>query len=237
MPVPDMFTIAPDFTVCEYCNKTYADTADNMHRIKVEKGGSRIFKGGKMKQIKTISIKCETENTLEIAELTELQGKLKSRTDIDYDKIKLSIIKFGFSFPFFVWNDGKKNYILDGHGRFATLCKMQKDGYEIPDLPVVYIECKDKKEAKQKLLRLNSQYGKMTKESVLEFAAGLDINYEELALPDSTLDFSTISEEDAAETEGDDEVPEVDETEEPASKRGEIYELGRRCPFNGWCSG
>lgn len=37
MPVPDMFTIAPDFTVCEYCNKTYADTADNMHRIKVEK--------------------------------------------------------------------------------------------------------------------------------------------------------------------------------------------------------
>ncbi len=43
MPVPDMFTIAPDFTLCEYCNKTYADTADNMHRIKVEKGGkSRI---------------------------------------------------------------------------------------------------------------------------------------------------------------------------------------------------
>ena len=44
MPVPNMFTIAPDFTVCEYCNKTYADTADNMHRIKVEKGGkSRIY--------------------------------------------------------------------------------------------------------------------------------------------------------------------------------------------------
>ena len=27
-----------------------------------------------MKQIKTISIKCETKDTLELAELTELQG-------------------------------------------------------------------------------------------------------------------------------------------------------------------
>ena len=55
-----------------------------------------------MKNIQTISIKCETKDTLELAELTELQGGLKERTDIDYDKIKLSIIKFGFSFPLFV---------------------------------------------------------------------------------------------------------------------------------------
>ena len=54
-----------------------------------------------MKSIKTISIKCETSEKLEIAEMTEMQGGLKERTDIDYDKIKLSICKFGFSFPFF----------------------------------------------------------------------------------------------------------------------------------------
>lgn len=54
-----------------------------------------------MKQIQTISIKCETQDKLELAELTEMQGGLKERTDIDYDKIKLSICKFGFSFPFF----------------------------------------------------------------------------------------------------------------------------------------
>lgn len=179
-----------------------------------------------MKEIKTISIKCETKDRLNIAEMTELQGTLKERTDIDFDKIKLSIIKYGFSFPFFVWNDGKKNYILDGHGRFSTLCKMQKDGYEIPDLPVVYVDCKDKDEAKQKLLRLNSQYGKMTKESVLEFTSGLDLNFDEIALPDTTLDFSNVSEEDIAETEGDDEAPEVDEKEEAVSQLGEMYELG-----------
>ena len=145
-----------------------------------------------MEESKTIEIKCTTQDHLNLAEMTELQGTLKERTDIDYDKIKLSIIKYGFSFPMFIWRDkkDKKNYLCDGHGRFATLCKMQKDGYEIPGLPVVYIECKDKKEAKQKLLRLNSQYGKMTKESVLEFASGLDLNFEELALPGGAIDFT-----------------------------------------------
>lgn len=178
-----------------------------------------------MKQIKTISIKCETSETLEIAEMTEMQGGLKERTDIDYDKIKLSICKFGFSFPFFIWKSGNKNYLIDGHGRFATLCKMQKDGYLIPPLPVVYIQCKNKTEAKQKLLRLNSQYGRMSKESVLEFAEDIDLDFDEIALPDTTIDFTDQSGE-IAETEGDDEAPEVDEKSEPVSKRGEMYELG-----------
>jgi DNA modification methylase len=91
-------------------------------------------------------------------------------------------------------------------------------------LPVVYIQAKDKKEAKQKLLRLNSQYGKMTKESVLEFAEDIDLNFDEIALPDTVIDFTDATE--PQETEGDDEVPEVDEKSEPVSKRGEMYELG-----------
>ena len=157
--------------------------------------------------------------------MTEMQGGLKERTDIDYDKIKLSICKFGFSFPFFIWKSGKTNYLIDGHGRFATLCKMQKDGYLIPPLPVVYIQCKNKTEAKQKLLRLNSTYGHLTKESVLEFAEDIDLNFDEIALPDSVIDFTDQSGE-VAETEGDDEAPEVDEKSEPVSKRGEMYELG-----------
>ena len=176
-----------------------------------------------MKQIQTISIKCETSEKLEIAEMTEMQGGLKERTDIDYDKIKLSICKFGFSFPFFIWKSGKTNYLIDGHGRFATLCKMQKDGYLIPPLPVVYIQCKNKTEAKQKLLRLNSTYGKMTKESVLEFAEDIEINFDEINLPEGVIDFTDQIEE-TPEREGDDETPDYEE--KAVSKRGEIYQLG-----------
>ena len=180
-----------------------------------------------MKEVKTISLKCETKDYMNIAEMTVLQGNLKARTDIDYDKIKLSIIKYGFSFPMFIYYDkkDKKNYICDGTGRFETLCKMQKDGYLIPDLPIVYIDCKNKVEAKQKLLRLNSTYGKLSRESVLEFVGDdFELNTDEIALPDTILSFEDTTE--PQETEGDDDAPEVDEKSEPVSKRGEMYELG-----------
>lgn len=143
-----------------------------------------------MKQIQTISIKCETKDSLELAEMTELQGGLKIRDDIDYDKIELSILKYGFSFPFFIWKSGKTNYLLDGHGRFEILCRMQKDGFIIPPLPVVFISAKNKTEAKQKLLRLNSTFGRLSRESVLEFAEDIDLNFDEIALPDTVIDFS-----------------------------------------------
>ena len=105
-----------------------------------------------MKEVKTISIRCDTKDYMNIAEMTVLQGNLKARNNIDYDKIKLSIIKYGFSFPMFIYYDKEdnKNYICDGTGRFETLCKMQKDGYLIPDLPIVFIDCKSKTEAKRK---------------------------------------------------------------------------------------
>jgi hypothetical protein len=122
--------------------------------------------------------------------MTVMQGNLKERNDTDYEKIKKSILTYSFSFPFFIWKSGKTNYLIDGTGRHSCLLRMQAEGYIIPELPVVYISCKDKKDAKQKLLRLNSQYGKMTKESVLEFADDIDLNFDEIALPDSVIDFT-----------------------------------------------
>jgi hypothetical protein len=147
-----------------------------------------------VKQIKTISIKCDCKDFLKLEDMTVMQGGLKIREDTDYERIKKSILTYSFSFPFFIWQSGKTNYLIDGTGRYQTLCKMQKDGYIIPTLPVVYIQCKNKTEAKQKLLRLNSQYGKMTKESVLEFTEDIDLNFDEIALPDTTIDFTEESE-------------------------------------------
>ena len=178
-----------------------------------------------MKQIKTISIKCETKDYLDWHNITEFQGGLKIRDEADIEKAKTSILKYGWSFPFFVWVSGKTNYCLDGHARIKVLKALEEEGYLIPELPVVYIQAKNKTEAKQKLLRLNSNFGHFTKESVLEFAEDIDLNFDEIALPDTTIDFTDQSGE-VAETEGDDEAPEVDEKSEPVSKRGEMYELG-----------
>jgi len=177
-----------------------------------------------MKQIKTISIKCDCKDFLKLEDMTVMQGNLKERNDTDYEKIKKSILTYSFSFPFFIWKSGKTNYLIDGTGRHSCLLRMQEEGYIIPDLPVVYISCKDKKDAKQKLLRLNSQYGKMSKESVLEFAEDIDLNFDEIALPDTVIDFSDA--EEPQETEGDDDIPDIDEKEKPNSERGCLYELG-----------
>ena len=177
-----------------------------------------------MKSIKTISIKCETKDYLDWHNITEFQGGLKIRDEADIEKAKTSILKYGWSFPFFVWVSGKTNYCLDGHARIKVLKALEEEGYLIPELPVVYIQAKNKTEAKQKLLRLNSNFGHFTKESVLEFASDIDLNFDEIALPDSVIDFTDA--EEPQETEGDDEAPEVDEKSEPVSKRGEMYELG-----------
>ncbi len=196
---------------------------------------SRVQRGGNLKNIKTISIKCDCKDLLKLEDMTVMQGGLKERTKTDYEKIKKSILTYSFSFPFFIWQSGKTNWLIDGTGRYQTLCKMQKDGYIIPPLPVVYIQCKNKTEAKQKLLRLNSQYGKMTKESVLEFAEDIDLNFDEIALPDSVIDFSDGEEaEEGIETKGDEEIPE--EQEEIVSKYGEVYELGNSLLICGSCT-
>ena len=170
-----------------------------------------------------IKIKCETKDVLDFSAITDFQGNLKARDDADFEKIERSIKKHGFSFPFFIWKKGKINYCLDGHGRLGALQRLVASGEKIPPLPVVYVKCKDEDEAKEILLKLNSQYGRMTAESVKEFLGDLQIDFEDLALPDGFLDLNT---EDAMkDTKGDDDAPEVDYGE-PDSKPGAVYELG-----------
>lgn len=169
-----------------------------------------------------MEVKCKTQHTLPLEELTEFQGNLKERDSVDVGKIIKSIRKHGFSFPFFVWNHDAINHVLDGHGRLLALKQMAKDGENIPELPIVYVDCRDEADAKELLLKLNSQYGKMTAESVLEFIGDIDLDFEEIALPMGTIEFNF--EQEIQETKNDDEVPEEQET--VISQPGEMYELG-----------
>ena len=170
-----------------------------------------------------MKISCDCKDTLALDEITEFQGGLKDRSQEEIGKIIKSLKKYGFAFPLFVWKDGGMNWCLDGHGRLLALKKMRDDGEKIPPLPVVYVKAKDEEEARNLLLRLNSQYGRMTADSVREFADGFDVDFTELQLSAGVIDFDVAG---VQETEGDDEVPDVDEKEEPDSQPGEMYELG-----------
>jgi len=136
-----------------------------------------------------IRIECRGADTLPLDAIEEFQGNLKKRTKADVEKIITSITNYGFSFPFFVWNGDGHNRCLDGHGRIQALAEMRRRGENLPLFPVSYVEAKDEAEAKQKLLRLNSQYGTMSVDSVLEFMDGLEIESGELALPAGVLSF------------------------------------------------
>ena len=125
----------------------------------------------------TINITCSTGDFLNLSELVRFQGKLKLRDKEDVEKVKKSILKYGFSFPFFVWNNNGWNYILDGHGREVALKELEKDGYDIPPLPVVYIDAKDDIDAKVKLLRINSRFGDITSNSFGNFSKGMNIDF------------------------------------------------------------
>lgn len=170
-----------------------------------------------------MEIKCKTKDTLELYELTEFQGNLKQRDDRDYEKIVKSIRRHGFSFPFFVWHHEGINHVLDGHGRLGALNRLVAEGEQLPPLPVVYVDCRDEDEAKEVLLKLNSSYGHMTADSVREFLGDLEIDINDLELPEGTLDLKPL--EPQKDTVNDDDAPDI-EYDEPDSKLGEVYQLG-----------
>lgn len=128
-----------------------------------------------------IEIKCDTKDSLRIDELSDLQGNLKKLSKQNAEKLKKQIIEHGFCVPFFVWHDNEKNYILDGHQREKVLREMQENGEEIPEkFPVVFIEAKNRKDAKKKLLAINSQYGTMSDDGLKIFLEDIEFNFDEL---------------------------------------------------------
>jgi len=132
---------------------------------------------------KTVAIKCDAAGKLPLSSLQDFQGNLKTRTQQQLQQIQTSVEKYGFSFPFFVWTQGRRNWCLDGHGRMAALQQMESEGWTVPPLPVAYVQAKDRAEAKQKLLRMNSAYGDWDTQGVQDFLADIDVELSEIAIP------------------------------------------------------
>lgn len=127
-----------------------------------------------------IEIKCEGSHTLNLDELTVLQGDLKSLSSTNYKKLRKEILELGFSSPIHVWNREGVNYILDGTQRCRTLRKMSEEGYGIPPLPIVRVQANDLNDAKRKVLALTSQYGHLESDGLYEFLNDTDITISDI---------------------------------------------------------
>lgn len=154
------------------------------------------------KKLGKVLNKCTVDKTLPLDYLKVLQGSLKTLLPENYEKLKKSVLKHGFIYPIFVWEniEDAQIYILDGTQRYTALNKMKEEGYSIPQIPVVFIEAENMIDAKEKLLSAATQYGIFDEQGTIEFMKDLDFT-EALSLANlPEFNFSTIIEPDEGKT-------------------------------------
>lgn len=126
---------------------------------------------------KTVKITCTGADVVELNELSAFQGDLKELSEENYQRLKASILDLGISFPFNIWKEKSKKWIIDAHQRAVTLARMRdEDGYAIPKVPVVWVKAKDQREAAKKVLAATSQFGVITPDGLHGFMSAHEID-------------------------------------------------------------
>ena len=138
-------------------------------------------------EVKTIKVACKGADTKALDELKEFQGELKQLTTKNAKRLRTNILNNGFSAPVFVWQHKGDNFVIDGHQRLRVLQQMREEGFSIPLLPVAYIEAKTEREAKRKLLAIDSAFGRINVQGLDAYVSGagleIEILQEEIVLP------------------------------------------------------
>jgi len=169
-----------------------------------------------------IVVKCTAADLLPIDKIVGFQGNLKKLSTVNQNKLISSILIHGFIAPFFLWDDGFELRVLDGTQRLKTILALQKRGWDVPLLPVVYIEADNEKDARAKLLKITSAYGEFDLDELQSWINDMDDDISEsIRLVDQEIELALTPE--AAETVGDEEIP---EEIIPVTKLGDLWELG-----------
>lgn len=124
-------------------------------------------------QTREIQIKCQGADALPIDTLVDFQGKLKKLTKKNAEKLSRSIEQ-EFIDPIKVWQHEGFNKIINGHQRLRVLCALRESGWNIPLIPVDYVFPKDEAEAREWVLKLDSQYGEFDNDELKIWLNELD---------------------------------------------------------------
>ena len=161
----------------------------------------------------------------------EFQGDLKKLSKKNLDKLKKRILEDGFNVPFFVWDHAGDYKVLDGHQRLKALLSLREDGWDMPLLPVAFIEAADEADARKKLLAISSQYGEFDASELNEWIAEMDASIADtLRLVDTEMDLGVEEGEAKGESDIVDSDPRMDEADRLqkkwGTKIGQVWKLG-----------
>lgn len=129
---------------------------------------------------KKIKVTVKGADTVDYKNISDFQDELKVISEDDLVRLKNEIIEYGFNSPIHVWKQGNALHNLDGHQRVHALRALESEGYEIPPVPVDYVEAKSKRQAKHILLSRVSQYGKTTPQGLYAFMADANMPMDEV---------------------------------------------------------
>lgn len=180
---------------------------------------------------KRVRIACEGAAAVPLDQLTETQGSLKDLSKENYAKLRKEILELGFSEPVGVWREkGEHGFtlrVLSGHQRCRVLREMRdREGFEVPPVPVNWIEADGLQQAKRKVLALTSQYGEITRQGLYEFVHDASILMPELA---ESFRFPEINFERFAE----EFYPQPSSDMHPANEASEDKTANNKCPACG----
>ena len=147
---------------------------------------------------KTIYIQCTAKTYVPLSQFRMMPHHLKDRKRKQVEKLAKLIIEHGFLFPIFVWphsGDSSLCTILDGHGRYNALKLLEKQGYAIPDIPVVLVHAENERQAKKKLLEVGNLNGQFNFEEFEKFTADLKLDLTDLFVPNITDQIQSVLDE------------------------------------------
>lgn len=134
-----------------------------------------------------IKISCSSGSSLMMSEMMLFPGKLKKHSQLEIERLCDSITNDGFLFPIAVGKLGDKNYVVDGECRLFALQELEYRGYEIPEIPVFFIRCKNEDELKRLILIGTSTNHCVTEISLKEFVKNTDLNLKNYGFSDFKL--------------------------------------------------
>jgi len=115
---------------------------------------------------------------IDYRKVQDFQGGLKTLSEENFERLRCVLLGTdtepaqGFIVPLYVWTDSKgKHWCIDGHQRLQVLRRLGVQPYELPYVP---IEANSRKQAKERLLLINSQFGQISHTGFVEFV-GSDI--------------------------------------------------------------